>query len=659
MKYNHAPDEEVSTVHRSHNKNKRGNNNMAISDLKYDHNGLTYPYVATTSATGSNKKEKRQRKERPHVIEDEGEETEDEDDDRMLLSSFHIVHNVQHAHRVHNVHNVQHAHRVHSIHSIHNLLDSIHCCYDASVSLSLSSSSSLSSSFSSRSGNTNSSNSNSSNSNSITTTSYLPTKKSRRGKRRDHGKSSVPFDPTRKPKASSIKKNKNNNSSSNSSSNSSNNNNKKNKKSETSASSSSQRRRTAFGSVIEVRLPGQTELVRKHRVIHFNEEVTVREVRSAKSLINNDRFPLWFQCEEQAEIKNNIYKVLSHVDDTGISHTTGRRYCTRGLERFMKPEECYLPRSRAADAVFLEQFVQKEHGTFDSELLAKVYRQSTRKSRRVAAQRGISDATVAQTIQGVRFRQQHQQHQQQQQQQRVVSPSPSAGPRSARQERARIRAATAVSQSLAPVGAGGGKEMQSQAQAQVEAENEQQKPRRHSIADDSPCPIHPPGTRKQTWGQCYHKAFAKNPNRPNRNNDNNDAHPEQYMCVFINEPEETLPSTPWLDRFHIDMEADAKYYNKDLERFPINEAKTFNSDNNEDNVAPSNDKDVDLAPTTVSDCNSINGVSGKYYLKTLSDSRSTDNLIVEAAIPSEAKKHLLDQPIQMQTAKGRATCNRY
>eukprot|EP00536_Pseudo-nitzschia_multiseries_P018936 jgi/Psemu1/58091/gm1.58091_g len=78
------------------------------------------------------------------------------------------------------------------------------------------------------------------------------------------------------------------------------------------------------------------------------------------------------------------------------------------------------------------------------------------------------------------------------------------------------------------------------------------------------------------------------------------------------------------------------------------------------NDAPSNSKeDINLAPTTVSVCNYINSAPGKYYLKTLFDSGSTDNLIVESSIPSRVTKYSLVQPIQMQTTNGRATCNHY
>lgn len=222
-----------------------------------------------------------------------------------------------------------------------------------------------------------------SSSDSRSTTRISTTRKSRRTRRLQQIKSMSPadvvFDPTRVPKKSSMKK-------------------------RSSSSSSRQQRYGACGnrSAIQVYLPGKREPVQRQTSVHFNTTVTLRTMQSAKSLVGNNLSVLWFQCDEQVDIKMKIREIVSRVNSEGISSIDGRKYCMRGLERFTNPHECQLSRILSRDVVLLEQSLQRELNDYDSDLIASVYRQSTKKSRHLAKKRGSKDAIVAESILGIK-----------------------------------------------------------------------------------------------------------------------------------------------------------------------------------------------------------------------------------------------------------------
>lgn len=167
---------------------------------------------------------------------------------------------------------------------------------------------------------------------------------------------------------------------------------------------SSRSKRQTHGTTIKIYLPGNPEPVAKHRTINFNEQVSVREVRSAKSLLRNKAQYLWFQPHEHAEIKHGIQKILNAVNAEGTSITNGRKYCVRGLERFRNPDECFLQRAKASEAVVMEQYLQRAEGNFDPAEISAVYIAASKPSQRLASRRGIKDAIIAESILGTRFR---------------------------------------------------------------------------------------------------------------------------------------------------------------------------------------------------------------------------------------------------------------
>jgi len=150
------------------------------------------------------------------------------------------------------------------------------------------------------------------------------------------------------------------------------------------------------GESYKVYLPGNAGCIRRKRTIQFNDGVHIREVRSSLSLCKGEHRLLWWQDDEHASIKENLLRLLSRVNSKGVSKTNGRRYCTRGLERFLDTKHDWdADRAEAEKAVYREQTHQREMGTFDDLRIAAVYFRRTRASMQRASSRGIEDAIVA------------------------------------------------------------------------------------------------------------------------------------------------------------------------------------------------------------------------------------------------------------------------
>jgi len=198
------------------------------------------------------------------------------------------------------------------------------------------------------------------------------TKMRRRGRRRSSTAATiVAFDSTRVPRKSCMK--------------------------QISQSPSEERQtRPKRGDSYKVYLPGNDTYTRRKRTIQFNDGVHIREVRSSLSLCKGEHRLLWWQEDEHASIKENLARLLSRVNSKGVSKTNGRRYCTRGLERFLdKKNECDVDRKESKEAVYYEQNRQREMGTFDDLRIASVYFRRTRASIQRASSRGIEDTIAA------------------------------------------------------------------------------------------------------------------------------------------------------------------------------------------------------------------------------------------------------------------------
>ena len=139
-----------------------------------------------------------------------------------------------------------------------------------------------------------------------------------------------------------------------------------------------------------------SESNKRKRTIHFNEAVSVREIRSSLSLCKGDHRILWLQDDEYASIKEHLHWLLSQVNSKGVSKTNGRKYCTRGLERLLNAKkDRKVDRMEAEEAVFREQTKQRLSGAFDDSRIAAAYLRRTRASVRRASDRGTEDAAVA------------------------------------------------------------------------------------------------------------------------------------------------------------------------------------------------------------------------------------------------------------------------
>lgn len=207
-----------------------------------------------------------------------------------------------------------------------------------------------------------------------------PKSKTKRNGRRKSSSSDItatPFDPTRKPQKSCVKRRQHSSSAPGL------------------RNDSPERKR---GSFHIVHLPEGLGTIKRQRSIRFNEQVSVREVRSSKSLVRDNPKVLWWSHDETDSIKENLQRLLLRVDRHGVARSNGRRYCTRGLERFLDPDGCEDDRTEAEKAVFREQSHQRDCGTFDDLRIAAVYFPSTRTSLRRAAHRGSDDALAAQSI---------------------------------------------------------------------------------------------------------------------------------------------------------------------------------------------------------------------------------------------------------------------
>jgi hypothetical protein len=157
-------------------------------------------------------------------------------------------------------------------------------------------------------------------------------------------------------------------------------------------------RRKRERKTMKIYLPGG-QCAKKSRSIHFHEEVFVREFKPSLALANNDSRVLWWQDDEHDSIKENLQRLLTRVNHHGISKTNGRKYCVRGLERFLDPDdERDIDRKEAEEAVLSEQSFQRECGKFDDLRIAAVYLRSTRTSMQRATRRGLEDALIAHAL---------------------------------------------------------------------------------------------------------------------------------------------------------------------------------------------------------------------------------------------------------------------
>lgn len=148
------------------------------------------------------------------------------------------------------------------------------------------------------------------------------------------------------------------------------------------------------GETFEIVLPGQCNPVERRRSITFDDNVNIKSIEPIRFLSQGGAQSLWYQENEYETIKLKTLALLDRVDhSSGV--VDGKKYCTRGLEKFMSPEATEVKKHQAWDAVLNEQFLQRKDGEFDEETLANIYKFSTQRSKKEASKRAIRDAEAS------------------------------------------------------------------------------------------------------------------------------------------------------------------------------------------------------------------------------------------------------------------------
>lgn len=153
----------------------------------------------------------------------------------------------------------------------------------------------------------------------------------------------------------------------------------------------------------QVLLPGQSEPVERQRSIAFDDDIDIQSIEPIRLLSAGGPQSLWYQENEYETIKFKTLALLDRVDhSSGV--VDGKKYCTRGLEKFMSPEANEVKKHQAWDSVLNEQFLQRKDGEFDEETLANIYMYSTKRSRVEACRRAKIDAEASEAYLKTKFR---------------------------------------------------------------------------------------------------------------------------------------------------------------------------------------------------------------------------------------------------------------
>merc|ERR1712048_515533 len=169
--------------------------------------------------------------------------------------------------------------------------------------------------------------------------------------------------------------------------------------------------------VIEMKLPMRRESIRRRRSIQFDEDVYVRKIQPATSVKGAEKKEMWFQDDEYHTIKRKTRALLDKVDSNGI--VNGKKYCTRGLEKYMEdPKKRAEEKYQAWDSVLMEQEMQRKLKIFDDESMGRFYRRTSITATEEALGRANADAAeVAAFYDNLQQEQPQMPSQQQQQQQ--------------------------------------------------------------------------------------------------------------------------------------------------------------------------------------------------------------------------------------------------
>jgi len=146
--------------------------------------------------------------------------------------------------------------------------------------------------------------------------------------------------------------------------------------------------------IYEIQWPNQCrrESIKRRRSIKFNEEVNVRSIQAVSHVPGAIKHELWFQEAEYSTIKKKTRALLEKVDQNGI--VNGKKYCTRGLEKYMEQKAGARSQTRYAawDTVLMEQELQRQLHIFDEVSIGQQYAVTSTMNAAEAARRATCDA---------------------------------------------------------------------------------------------------------------------------------------------------------------------------------------------------------------------------------------------------------------------------
>jgi len=143
--------------------------------------------------------------------------------------------------------------------------------------------------------------------------------------------------------------------------------------------------------VLEIRVPGRRESIKRRTSITFNEDVNVRKIQAISKVKGAVKQDLWFQDVEYTQIKKKTRALIEKVDASG--QFDGKKYCTRGLEKYMEcPQKRASKKYQGWDSVLMEQEMQRNLQIYDDESISGFYKQTAQENVVEATNRAQLDA---------------------------------------------------------------------------------------------------------------------------------------------------------------------------------------------------------------------------------------------------------------------------
>merc|ERR1712085_106352 len=143
--------------------------------------------------------------------------------------------------------------------------------------------------------------------------------------------------------------------------------------------------------VLEIRVPGRRESIKRRTSITFDEDINVQKIQAISKVKGAIKEELWFQDIEYSQIKKKTRALIDKVDASGTFD--GKKYCTRGLEKYMEcPQKRASKKYQGWDSVLMEQEMQRNLQIYDDESISGFYKQTAQENVVEATHRAQLDA---------------------------------------------------------------------------------------------------------------------------------------------------------------------------------------------------------------------------------------------------------------------------